>query len=84
MVGPYQLPDLKHLVGERDRDEVYEHVAEKRDVRHQDDDGERHYREEQHLVVGEAEAEDESREEEDLIGGFAHPSVGKQKDPHQK
>ena len=83
-VGAHELADLQHLVGERDRGEVDEHVPEHADVLHRDDKRERHDREQKHLVVGEAEAEDEGRRPEDLVGRPAHPAVGQQEHPHQE
>ena len=83
-VGAQEAADLEDLRGEADRDEDQAEVAEHADVPERDDDRERDGGEEQHLVVREAEAEDERREPEDAVGGAAHPAVGEQEHRHEE
>ena len=65
-------------------DEDEEEVAEEGDVAEEDDDDEGQRGEQKHLVVGQAKAEDEGREPENLVGGLAHPPVGEQHHEHQE
>ncbi len=79
-----ELADLQKLPGHRGGDQIGDHVPEKPAVAHEDDDGERHDREEQHLVVREPQAEHERRDPQDFVRRTAHPAVGQQKDRHQE
>ena len=83
-VGAGEAAYRKYLPGHADRHQVDEYVAEKPDVLHRDYDRERHDGEEKHLVVGEAEAEDERRYPQHLVGRLAHPAVGQQEHPHEE
>ena len=83
-LGALELADLEDLVCEEDGDEVQREVAEERYVTQGDDDRERHYCEEEDLVVREAQSEHERRPPEHLVRRTAHPPVGEEEDEHQE